>query len=534
MRKILIIFFLLISFAESMAGRDPRFQKFGKVSESDFAETVYDNLGYDAVVLQNDKYMFFDKLTDQLRLFNTYHIRIKVLKDGFCDSDLFRIEFSGRNQYERVTSTKCWIFQQQGAKIVCKKLNYKNFEIKGRDSLHSELHVKLPVLKKGDIIDFQYEIATYDFMLPPVWKFNCKYPCLASALVTQFPVFMRYKYYLRGSDTSEVQHISNEDFVTINYGYSPQDNPNSMYYSLGRTRHLNLIYKFRAVVDSFKVFNTLPSDIQYSGNQRNSKPLYGTSSVTMKAAQFTQNIGYSGIHYTAWQQLTHFLYVYADPENRYLTENEVWHHFYTPGFVIVDSRDWERLHKRMWKDPDFWKPILKSVTIPAELDNLRDDMDVEPDTMRVVNQVYGYVQKNISWDSTFSNHLGSNPETILKKQSGSSADINLTLVALLRRFGVEAFPAMAATRDYGEMDTSYANVIQFNTVLACVRLNAYTSDGQEVFLLLDATSDLPAGQLPDYDKNGMCWTVPTVPGPFLEIMDYTNGTYNAKKIYLSD
>ena len=75
---------------------------------------------------------------------------------------------------------------------------------------------------------------------------------------------------------------------------------------------------------------------------------------------------------------------------------------------------------------------------------------------------------------------------------GSSADINLLLIAALRTAGIEANPVLLSTRDHGRLNIAFPLLSKFNYVVAHVRL----PDGQD--LLLDATEPLlPAGTLPE-------------------------------------
>ncbi len=521
---------------DAVAGNDPRFKKFGKVDPEEFAETDFDNLGYGAVILQSTKTMYFDEIVGQLRLHNVYHIRLKILTDGFSDPDFFTVKFSGRHEYERVIQNHCKIFRQSHGKVTSTKLKSKCFETFQRDSLESWQKVKMPELHRGDIVDWEYTIMTFDFMMPPLWQTNMKYPCLDACLSAEFPRFMQYRYDIKGSDTLSIRHSQTADFFPLNFNYSSHNYPNSKYYLQGRGTNVTVHYNFQSLIDSFTVSHTLPLELlegdKSDGNPPH--PLYGTSSVRMKASSFTQDIGYQGVHYSAWQIMTHLMYTYADPDNRYLSQTECWFRTYNPGYVIVESNNWKRLHKNLWKGSHFWKPVLKNGDAPAELQYLLNP-DSEPDTMAIVNAVYNYVQKQYKWDGLMQNHLPDGLDQIRKTKTGASGEVNMMLVSLLRRYGVDAFPVLAATTDFGDVDTSYANIQQFNHILAGVRLYTLSADSRETFLLLDAAlpSDAPM-KLPGRDRNSMAVAIDTDEYFFMDISADTSDTYNAKKIYISD
>ncbi len=482
------------------------FKDFGKIDKSEFQPTDFDDLGYNAVILFAEKKVYFETYNNSLRLFHRVHLRLKVLQDGFSDSDLFTITYSGLNSYERVPSWKLSVFTLNGDKIVNTKVKYKQSHSIDKDSLNSFFTFDLPVLKRGDIIDFQYYIATYDFMLPPAYDFKYKYPALKAEFVAEFPVHMKYKYTVNDPE-NQVYHSSENSFLNIPYLFAPNDNPKSFYYMQGRGRRFNLNFKFQCDIDTFRVSHILPQEVADNPNFELTYPR-----VVMKAAKFTQNIGYSHpIYMAAWQQMTHLLYTYADPDNRYLSESEAWFKLYDAGYIIVNSNSWQLLHKQLRKSPDFWKPVMKVFPVDKTLQDIFDEAEFS-DTLQTVNKIYQYVNKNVTWDSTYCNHLSKNPEKVLKTKIGSTADINLTLVALLRRAGLDAFPALTATKDYGVVDTSYANKIQFNNVLAVLRLNDSNC------IVMDCSQkNNPYNQLPLKDLNNFCYAVAPEDGFFIEL-----------------
>ena len=75
---------------------------------------------------------------------------------------------------------------------------------------------------------------------------------------------------------------------------------------------------------------------------------------------------------------------------------------------------------------------------------------------------------------------------------GSSADVNLLLLAALRHAGLPALPVLLSTRDHGRVNQQLAMLSKFNYVIGLLPL----AGGQE--LLLDATEPLlPCGVLPE-------------------------------------
>jgi len=69
-----------------------------------------------------------------------------------------------------------------------------------------------------------------------------------------------------------------------------------------------------------------------------------------------------------------------------------------------------------------------------------------------------------------------------EKKKGTSGEINLILVNLLKDAGLEVYPALVSERFHGKVNAEYPFIDQFNTVFACVVIN-----GKKYYL--DATDE---------------------------------------------
>jgi hypothetical protein len=116
---------------------------------------------------------------------------------------------------------------------------------------------------------------------------------------------------------------------------------------------------------------------------------------------------------------------------------------------------------------------------------------------KAIEEVYAYVQKNAKWNGVktlfASLDLRKNFE---ENHSCSSAEINLVLIALLNKIGINTVPLVLSTRDNGLIPEHTAMVDKLNYVVGFV-------DHENTRLLLDATSEFAApGILPGYCLNG--------------------------------
>lgn len=92
-------------------------------------------------------------------------------------------------------------------------------------------------------------------------------------------------------------------------------------------------------------------------------------------------------------------------------------------------------------------------------------------------------------------------EDFKTKHSGNSATINLLLIGLLKKAGIDAFPVVLSTRDNGMINPLNASLNKLNYVLAYVK-------HQDVSMLIDASDPhtIP-GVVPDHCLNLVGWLI---------------------------
>jgi hypothetical protein len=102
------------------------------------------------------------------------------------------------------------------------------------------------------------------------------------------------------------------------------------------------------------------------------------------------------------------------------------------------------------------------------------------------------VKENIQWNKTNDVYTLNDLRSVYKTENiGNSAEINFTLILLLKRLGFNVFPAILSTRDNGLIYTFWPTIEKFNYVIAYAEHN-----GKKYFL--DATEkNVPAGLLPE-------------------------------------
>ena len=160
---------------------------------------------------------------------------------------------------------------------------------------------------------------------------------------------------------------------------------------------------------------------------------------------------------------------------------------------------WDKLNETLVKDDDFGRQLTRTSHFD---DDLARVLAGKKEPAERMTAVYQHVKQHLHWNKQQRSIWPSGP---LRKAYGEGvgnvADVNLTLVAMLRAAGFDAAPVLMSTRDHGRVNEFQPMISKFNYVVAHVRL------GEESYLL-DATDPFAtANVLPVRCLNGNGWRV---------------------------
>jgi Transglutaminase-like superfamily/Domain of Unknown Function with PDB structure (DUF3858) len=140
---------------------------------------------------------------------------------------------------------------------------------------------------------------------------------------------------------------------------------------------------------------------------------------------------------------------------------------------------WRDATASLLKDEDFGYALNR--------DNpwLNDVMDAATrgagDNLQKAKNIYAYVRDNMTCTNHNSKYLQQPLRNMLKNRNGNEAEINLLLIAMLRKANVNADPVMLSTRSHGYAYALYPLMDRFNYVIAQVSIDdhVYYLDASE-------------------------------------------------------
>ncbi len=137
------------------------------------------------------------------------------------------------------------------------------------------------------------------------------------------------------------------------------------------------------------------------------------------------------------------------------------------------------------KRPSFQQIIENEITGKTDLEK--------------ASSLFKFIQSNVEWNGTRSWTLWGDVENTLTQKSGSSSEINLLLISILRQAGFKAYPVICSTRSNGIPNQTTPRIRDFNAMICQVKIG-------DKFYLADASSDvLPFGLIHPSHLNGHGW-----------------------------
>lgn len=142
------------------------------------------------------------------------------------------------------------------------------------------------------------------------------------------------------------------------------------------------------------------------------------------------------------------------------------------------STTWKDLARELMNQSYFGNQLNKSL---AGSEILQQEWLKEPDQLTKMKTIHDYVRSHFSWNQVYSKYADDGVKGAWEKKTGTTGEINLILINLLKEAGLAVSPLLVSERDFGKIDTTYPYVDQFDKVVAYVTIgtNHYVLDGTD-------------------------------------------------------
>lgn len=157
------------------------------------------------------------------------------------------------------------------------------------------------------------------------------------------------------------------------------------------------------------------------------------------------------------------------------------------GSNINFLSSWNDLAKDLISAQYFGRNIDKKL---SNADEIISKANLSASPVLKVKAIYNYVRNNFSWNGIYTKFAEDGIKKVWENKKGTSGEINLILINLLKQADIEVYPLLVSERTHGKVTTDYPILEQFNNVAAYVIIN-------DKKYVLDATeANTPAEMIP--------------------------------------
>jgi hypothetical protein len=366
------------------------------------------------------------------------HVRIKILKPEGFDFATFKIPlYHSENGEEKTGSIKGRTYNLD-EKIIIDKLEKNSIFNEETTPNIKRVKFTMPNVKVGSVIEIKYQISSPFYQNFRAWQFQYSIPVIYSKYNTRIPSYFNYQITTKGyyPITKSDRGSRPENFLIK---YADLDN--------ARGDVKNIIHQYTLTPNS-DINEYLAENI----------PSFKTES-----------------------------YMLAEENYLSMIEFELQSYKYDGGLLHNFTSTWENVQDKLIKSDDFGGALKKDGFIKDILPKIIADAKSEEEKTALIFQT---VQNNIKWNEKNRLFCDKSLRNTWQEKSGSTAEINLLLVAILRNAGINASPVVLSTRQNGIIHPSHPTITQMNYVIACAKI-------EDKNYLMDATDPYcPIGILP--------------------------------------
>jgi hypothetical protein len=408
--------------------------EFEKITIADFNSIKTKDSSAVAEVIADVGYTRFEYGPEGFYLIFERKTRIHILKpEGTSHATIEIPLYKNENDKEQVTSFKGYTYNIEQGSVVKTKVRNEDIFLQEESEHWSMQKVAMPAVKENSIIEFEYRInSDFTFNLQP-WTFQSDIPVNWSEYNVKIPEYFVYKFISQGyipfvinDKTSSEQQFSvlYPAETSISRGFNQDD----------RVPAHTEVYKMS--VDEYRwVTAEIPA---------------------MKPEPFIATI------------------------NDYISKIEFeLSTIKMPGALTKNVMNtWETLNDNLLESEDFGSAIKKGGFIADKLPAITKDAG---NNVEKANAIFDHVRNRMKWDGTNGVYANNIPKKVYEERTGSVADINLMLVAVLKEAGFNCEPVILSTRSHGRVQEIYPIMSKFNYVVAMIKIDTTS-------FLLDATS----------------------------------------------
>lgn len=415
--------------------------KFGNITAKDFQEKIYpiDSTAQAVILYDAGAAAYESNNNTWFNIVYTYHKRIRILNKNAFDIATIKIPlYVGEKLEDRLDKIEAATYTLQNGEVVKTKLDKQSI-FKDKVSKYTTIQkFTFPNLSEGCIVEYTYTIISprsYDLR---TWYFQQKFPVLQSKYEVTIPMLFNHIFIKNG-----YFELPQTNVKQGNQSYTIYENKNSA------ERTEPFVYNATTIHSEWLLSNI---------------PAIVPEKFTTTLENYISKIDF---------QLKSLNYPNEAPKPYMQT--------------------WPELAKTLLKDEQFGSDLSNN---NRWLDDDVEKLIVNNDNLATGKNIFKFVKQNFTKLDYNGIYLPENLKKSYQDKKGGSADINLVLIAMLKKAKLNADPVLLSTRDNGLASETYPLIDKFNYVIAKLEIN------NKVYLLDASNKHIGFNFLPEECYNG--------------------------------
>ncbi len=408
--------------------------KFGKVSKEELKEKLYPlDSSANAAILYKKRRTYYDYDGNEgWILITKVHERLKIYNKEGNEWATKKISLYTDGTNETV-SVKAYTYNLEGNKI--EKIKLKNSEIYNENfnKYWNQKKFTMPNLTEGSIIEWEYVIRSPYIGRIPDMEFQYKIPVKFIDTEIKIPEYFVFKYL----PNTYYPVLVNQSLKqrTLNFTYKEENMDRRSVMTGGGSQGMTSSHTTKVELLE-NIYSSMEKDIP-----------------AIRDEPFTNNI------------------------DNYKSKTSFEIIAYKPRFGVPEyfNTSWEDVTKTIYKNSNFGDQLDKTSHFKNDLASL---INMDSPSTEKIDKIFQFVKSKIKWNNFNNKYTSDGVKKAYSDGVGNVAEINLTLVAMLREAGVKANPILVSTRDHGVPLFPTSN--GFNYVIAGIEMD-------NNIILLDAT-----------------------------------------------
>lgn len=369
---------------------------------------------------------------DGFQLVTEHWVRIKILKpQGVSYADVSVPYYSPTDKYEgqeRASEIEGCSYNMENGKCVKTSMKRESVSIERIDNRYKILKFSLPAVKEGTVIEYHYKLFSDYFAHIDNWMMQEELPMLYNQYKITIPNVFIYNIELRGKDYIETKQRQSAIHATQRQNSSIASVNEDFSISAQETTFTS---RNLPAIRQDEPYCWCPEDYKV----QISFDLQGTQFPGSEYKPYSQK----------WEDVDHQL---LKPEHEQF------------GALLSFSNPFREETKQAY----------------------RNEMNFE----EKIIAAFHVLKKKMTWNGRY--HIYSKElDKVIKKGSGTNADLNFVFISILKDFGLNAYPVVLSRRSSGILPQNFPSLQKLNTFAVAIY-----DVGKQEYVFLDSSMDAPA------------------------------------------